>query len=49
MNTRHYPYWPKRLSKTLTVPETTLVDHLETTAKRYPNKTAIYCNYSATS
>ncbi|STO12009.1 Long-chain-fatty-acid--CoA ligase [[Flavobacterium] thermophilum] len=42
MNTRHYPYWPKRLSKTLTVPETTLVDHLETTAKRYPNKTAIY-------
>jgi len=42
MNTRHYPYWPKRLSKTLAVPETTLVDHLETTAKRYPNKTAIY-------
>ncbi len=32
MNNRHFPYWPKRLSKTLTVPETTIVDHLETTA-----------------
>jgi fatty-acyl-CoA synthase len=42
MNNRHFPYWPKRLSKTLTVPETTIVDHLETTAKRYPQKTAIH-------
>lgn len=42
MNKRHFPYWPKRLSKTLTVPETTIVDHLETTAKRYPQKTAIH-------
>lgn len=42
MNHRHFPYWPKRLSKTLTVPETTIVDHLETTAKRYPQKTAFH-------
>lgn len=42
MNNRHFPYWPKRLSKTLTVPETTIVDHLETTAKRYPQKTAFH-------
>ncbi|GLH62291.1 long-chain fatty acid--CoA ligase [Parageobacillus sp. G301] len=42
MNNRHFPYWPKRLSKTLTVPETTIFDHLETTAKRYPQKHAIH-------
>lgn len=42
LNNRHFPHWPKRLSKTLTVPETTMVDHLATTAKRYPQKTAIH-------
>ncbi|MDN4523079.1 long-chain fatty acid--CoA ligase [Fictibacillus fluitans] len=41
MNTSHYPYWPKRVSKTLTVPETTLYDNLQVSARRYPKKTAL--------
>ncbi|MDM5199218.1 long-chain fatty acid--CoA ligase [Fictibacillus enclensis] len=41
MNTSHYPYWPKRISKTLTVPETTLYDNLLVSARRYPKKTAL--------
>lgn len=42
MNTRHYSYWPKRVSKTLTVPDTTLYDNLVVSARRYPNKTALF-------
>ncbi|WP_088012632.1 long-chain fatty acid--CoA ligase [Gottfriedia acidiceleris] len=41
MSTSHFAYWPKRVSKSLTVPETTLYDNLVVSAKRYPNKTAI--------
>lgn len=41
MFTRHFEYWPKRLPKSLPIPETTIYDNLATTTKRYPNKTAI--------
>lgn len=40
-NKLHYQFWPAKLTKTLTVPETTLYENLQTTAKRYPNKIAI--------
>ncbi|WP_246943991.1 long-chain fatty acid--CoA ligase [Bacillus pinisoli] len=42
MRTTHYEFWPKGLTTTLTVPETTIYENLEYTAKRYPSKTAIY-------
>ncbi|WP_026695727.1 long-chain fatty acid--CoA ligase [Peribacillus kribbensis] len=42
MNTRHYPYWPKRLTKSLTVPETPLFDNLLVSARRYPEKSALH-------
>src|SRR5699024_7376682 len=38
----HFQYWPPRISKTLTIPETTLYDNLEITMKKYPNKNAIH-------
>lgn len=37
----HFNYFPARLPKTLTIPETTLYDNLVTTTKRYPHKVAI--------
>ncbi len=37
----HYPFWPKRLPHAITLPETALWDNLETSARRYPHKTAI--------
>ncbi|MMZ56387.1 Long-chain-fatty-acid--CoA ligase [compost metagenome] len=37
----HFAHWPVRIPTTLTVPETTLYDNLEVTARRYPNKTAV--------
>lgn len=40
-NTAHFKYWPPRLPKELTVPETTLFDNLAITTKKYPTKTAI--------
>lgn len=40
-NNLHFKFWPERLSKTLTVPETTLYENLATTARRYPNKVAL--------
>ena len=39
-NTAHYEFWPERLSKTLTVPKTTLVENLEMTTRKYPNNIA---------
>lgn len=42
MNTVHFKFWPKRLTKTLTTPKTTLYDNLVVTARRYPDKTAVY-------
>ena len=46
-NTNHFKFWPARVAKTLTVPETTLYDNLTITAKKYPNKAAIHY-YGAT-
>lgn len=40
-NTAHFAYWPPKLTKTLTVPETTIFDNLVISAKKYPTKTAI--------
>ena len=37
----HYKFWPRRLPKAITVPETSLWDSLETSARRYPNKAAL--------
>jgi fatty-acyl-CoA synthase len=42
MTKRHFQFWPKRLPTTLTIPETTIYDNLEVSARRYPQKTAIY-------
>ncbi|MFD1737361.1 long-chain fatty acid--CoA ligase [Bacillus salitolerans] len=41
MQTLHYEFWPK-LSKSLTIPDTTLYDNLQVSVNRYPNQTAIY-------
>lgn len=41
-NTRHYAFWPKRVPKSLTVPETTLYENLEMTARKFPMKTAFH-------
>lgn len=38
----HFEHWPVRVPHTLTVPETTLYDNLEISARRYPDKAAIY-------
>ena len=37
----HYRFWPKRLPKNITPPQTALWDNLATSARRYPSKTAI--------
>ncbi|WP_054950690.1 long-chain fatty acid--CoA ligase [Numidum massiliense] len=42
MHNAHFQFWPKRVTKTLTVPETTLYDNLAMSTKKYPQKTAIY-------
>src|SRR5690625_2963883 len=41
MHTRHLEFFPARVSKTLTIPETTIYDNLVMTAKKYPEKVAI--------
>ncbi|MFV8829574.1 long-chain fatty acid--CoA ligase [Alkalihalobacterium sp. APHAB7] len=41
MFTRHFEFWPTHLPKSLPIPESTIYDNLETTTKRYPDKTAI--------
>lgn len=38
MSTRHFEFWPKRLQRTLTLPETSLYSNVEVSAKRYPNR-----------
>lgn len=38
MSTRHFEFWPKRLQRTLTLPETSLYTNVEVSAKRYPNR-----------
>ncbi|MCF8565232.1 long-chain fatty acid--CoA ligase [Alicyclobacillus tolerans] len=42
MNEKHFEFWPKRLPKSLLVPDTTIDDNLAVTARRYPARTAIY-------
>ena len=37
----HHRFWPARLPHAITVPETSLWDNLETSARRYPHKTAL--------
>jgi fatty-acyl-CoA synthase len=37
----HYEFWPKRVPRTLALPETTLCYNLEVSSTRYPDKTAI--------
>src|SRR5882672_1141260 len=37
----HWKFWPLRLPKSITLPETNLVFNLDVTAARYPNKDAI--------
>ncbi|WP_114968579.1 long-chain fatty acid--CoA ligase [Rhodoferax ferrireducens] len=36
----HHRFWPKRLPHAITLPETSLWDNLETSARRYPHKAA---------
>ena len=37
----HHKFWPKRLPHAITLPETSLWDNLETSARRYPHKAAL--------
>ena len=37
----HYKFWPRRLPKSITLPATSLWDHLATNARRYPDKAAL--------
>lgn len=37
----HYQFWPKRVPHRIVPPATSLVDNLETSAKRYPQKDAL--------
>ncbi|ARI76476.1 long-chain-fatty-acid--CoA ligase [Halobacillus mangrovi] len=41
MQTNHFDFWPK-LTKTITVPETSIYDNLAVSAVRYPENEAIY-------
>ncbi|WP_067726141.1 long-chain-fatty-acid--CoA ligase [Oceanobacillus damuensis] len=41
-NTNHFEYWPSRLPKNLTVPETTLYENLEMSVRKYPDKIAFH-------
>lgn len=39
---RHFEFWPKRLAQSLPVPKTSLFENLAVSARRYPDKEAIY-------
>ncbi len=41
MNRRHFEFWPKRLTKELYYPQVTLFALMETSARYYPDKTAV--------
>jgi fatty-acyl-CoA synthase len=41
MQRPHHKFWPKRLPYAITSPATSLWDNLETSARRYPDKTAL--------
>lgn len=38
---RYFAFWPKRVPRSLTLPDTTLYYNLEVSATRYPQKTAV--------
>ncbi|QHT47748.1 long-chain-fatty-acid--CoA ligase [Halobacillus sp. ACCC02827] len=40
MHTKHYEFWPK-LTKSLTIPETSIYENLQVSARRYPKHAAI--------
>ena len=37
----HYPFWPARVPHSISLPETTLWDNLDISARRFPNKDAL--------
>ena len=41
MNERRFEFWPKRMPRTLTLPETSVSHNLKVSAERYPEKPAI--------
>lgn len=41
MNQRHYAHWPKRLPRSLAYPGTPLFELVETSARRFPDRTAM--------
>jgi fatty-acyl-CoA synthase len=41
MNERRFEFWPKRMPRTLTLPETSVPHNLKVSAERYPEKPAI--------
>ena len=38
---RHYAVWPKGVPKHLTLPQTSLYENIEISARRFPNKPAL--------
>ena len=42
MLSRHFDHWPKRVPRSLVVPETNPYHNLEVSAARYPNKAAVH-------
>jgi fatty-acyl-CoA synthase len=38
---RHHRFWPARLPKSISLPQTSLWDNLQTSARRFPQKTAM--------
>jgi fatty-acyl-CoA synthase len=45
----HFRFWPKGVARDLRVPRATLLDYLDTAARRYPDKPAIvYCGCTTT-
>jgi fatty-acyl-CoA synthase len=41
MNERHFAHWPRRLPRSLVYPKVPLFELLETSARRYPDRTAM--------
>ena len=37
----HFAFWPARVPRSLPLPETSVFDNLEVSARRYPEKAAI--------
>ena len=38
---RYYEFWPVRVPRSLPLPQTSVLDNLEGSARRYPEKAAI--------